>query len=254
VTFNPMDLSGRHILVTGASSGIGRQTSILISKLGAKVTISGRNQEQLDNTIALLEGTGHRSAAFDLNNVSRIPTWIREQAAIGGMFHGAVHVAGLRQTIPLRVLELDSIDEMMRVNFSSGVMLARGFRQKGCRAPGEGSLVFLGSIAGLVGDVGITAYAASKAALLGLTRSLAVELAAEGIRVNAVAPGIVASEMWQRQKAGLTPEQVENIQRKYPIGIGTVEDVANGIAFLLADTSRWITGTTLVMDGGFTAS
>jgi len=248
-----MDLSGHHILVTGASSGIGRQTAILLSRLGARVTITGRKLEQLDRTMGLLEGTGHRAAPFDMNEVGRIPAWIKEQASVGGLFNGVVHVAGFRQTIPLRVLEPASLDEMMRVNFQSGVMLARGFRQKGCRAPGTACLIFLGSIAGLVGDVGISAYSASKAALLGVTRSLAIELAPEGIRVNAVAPGIVAGELWERSKAELTSEQVENIERKYPLGIGTVADVANGIAFLLADTGRWITGTTLVMDGGYTA-
>ncbi len=142
---------------------------------------------------------------------------------------------------------------MMRVNFQSGAMIARGFRQKGCRTPGSACLIFLGSISGLVGDIGISAYSASKAALLGITRSLAIELASEQIRVNAVAPGIVDSELWKRAKAELTAEQIESIERKYPIGIGTVTDVANGIAFLLADTGRWLTGTTLVMDGGYTA-
>ena len=201
----------------------------------------------------LMEGSGHRSAPYDLNEVGRIPAWVKEQAAAGGMFNGIVHVAGFRQTVPLRVLEPANLDEMMRVNFQSGVMIARGFRQRGCRTPGKACLIFLGSIAGLVGDAGICAYSASKAALLGLTRSLAIELAPEGIRVNAVAPGIVAGELWEKSKMELSAEQVQNVERKYPIGIGTVEDVANGIAFLLADTGRWITGTTLVMDGGYTA-
>ncbi len=251
--FNPMDLSGKHVLVTGASSGIGRETAILLSRLAAQVTITGRNQERLERTLRLLQGTGHRAVTFDLNELGRIPAWMKEQASVNGPFYGVVHAAGFRQTTPLRVLEVASLEEMMRVNFQSGAMIARGFRQKGCRAPGSACLIFLGSISGLVGDIGISAYSASKAALLGLTRSLAIELASERIRVNAVAPGIVASELWERAKAELTAEQIENIERKYPIGIGTVTDVANGIAFLLADTGRWLTGTTLVMDGGYTA-
>jgi NAD(P)-dependent dehydrogenase (short-subunit alcohol dehydrogenase family) len=239
---NPMDLSERRILVTGASSGIGRQTSILLSQLGAEVTVSGRKQEELDRTMGLLEGSGHNAVAFDLNEPNRIPAWIKEQASVGGPYHGVVHVAGVLQTIPLRVLEASSLEETMRVNFQSGVMIARGFRQKGCRAQGQCSIVFLGSITGLVGDVGISAYSASKAAIMGVTRSLAIELAPESIRVNAVAPGIVQSEMWDKQKAALTVEQVAGIERRYPLGI-----------VLLADTGRWITGSTLILDGGYTA-
>ena len=250
---NPMDLSGRSILVTGASSGIGRETAILLSQLGAKVVLGGRNQEQLEITLRQLHGEGHHTAPFDMTDLEQIPAWVKTLAAAHGPFHGAVHSAGIHKALPLRMAGAAGLDEIMRVNFHSAVLLARGFRQKGCRVPDSASIVFIASVAGLVGEPGVSAYSASKAALIGLTRSLAMELAPEKIRVNAVAPGFVQSEMGERLKQSLTPDQINAIEQKHPLGIGQVRDVANGIAFLLADSARWITGTTLVIDGGYTA-
>ncbi len=249
---NPMDLTGRRILVTGASSGIGRETAILLSGLGAKVTLAGRDEARLAQTAALLAGEGHTVAAFDLAQLDAIPAWVRALAASGGAFHGVIHSAGIHKASPLKVLSPALLDEVMRVNVHSAAMLAKGFRQKGCRAE-EGSIVLLASVAGIAGEPGISAYSASKAALIGLARSLAVELAPERIRVNSIAPGFVQSEMSDRLREFLSDDQFAAIERNHPLGIGTVRDVANGAAFLLSSASRWITGTNLVIDGGYTA-
>ena len=250
---NPMDLTGRRILVTGASSGIGREAAILLSRLGAGVIVSGRDAVRLERTFEQLEGSGHHMAVFDIAHLDQIPGWIKSLATTHGVLNGVAHSAGIHNAIPLRVLGPPALDEMMRVNVHSAAMIARGFRQKGCRAPESGSIVFLASVAGMVGEPGISAYSASKSALIGLARSLAMELAPENIRVNCVAPGFVQSEMAERLKQVLTPEQFSAVEKNHPIGIGTVRDVANGIAFLLGDCSRWITGTSLVIDGGYTA-
>ena len=138
-----------------------------------------------------------------------------------------------------------------RVNLSAALLLAKGFRQKGCHADG-GSLVLLSSVAGLRGHAGLSAYTASKSALFGLARSLAIELARDGIRVNCVAPGLVATEM-STQFEEQTLREMTGVESEYPLGIGKPRDVANGIAFLLSDAARWITGTTLTIDGGYSA-
>lgn len=249
---NPLDLSGRHFLVTGASSGIGRETAILISQLGGRLTVTGRSPERLNETLLALNSAGHRAEPYDLEDVSGIPVWMKNLAG-NGPFHGLVHCAGIHSMTPLRVVEPATLDRVMRINFQTAVMLARGIRHKNCIAPTGGSIVFVSSVAGLVGEAGVSAYSASKAALLGLTRSLAMELASERIRVNAVAPGFVKSEMSDRLTASLPPEYAGAIEKKHPLGVGTVTDVANSIVFLLADTARWITGSTLVVDGGYSA-
>jgi len=250
---NPMQLENLTILVTGASSGIGRETAVLLSKLGASLILVGRNEEQLIKTRSLLDGTLHRISAFDLSNYDEIPHWIKEISSVAGPLHGLVHSAGVQFTRPLRIMSSESIEELMRVNVTAAIFLAKAFRQKGVYASEGGSLVYLSSVMGFVGQPGQSAYSASKGALVSLAKSLALELAREKIRVNCIAPAIVSTEMSEKMFEQLSPEQVSHIKAMHPLGLGQPRDVANAIAFLLADTARWITGTTLVVDGGYTA-
>lgn len=251
---NPMDMTGKRVLVTGASSGIGRETAILLSRLGATIVAAGRDKDRLQQTLGALQGIGHVAAEFDLGQLDEIPQWMKTLATTGGPFSGLVHSAGLHRTMPVSMIRSQSLDTLMRVNVYGAALLARGFRQRECRAPGTGSVVFLSSVAGIVGEPGVCAYSASKAAIIGLTRSLAMELARENIRVNAVAPGFVMTEMSQHLKESLTESQFSALELKHPMGLGQPVDVAHAIAFLAGDAARWITGTTMIVDGGYTAN
>lgn len=249
---NPLNLTGKTILVTGASSGIGRETALLLSQLGARLLLLGRNKGELDKTAGMLEGSGHQIQVYDLSDVDGIPRWMKEISANFGQLDGLVHSAGIQITKPLKIMNCQDVENLMRINVTAAFGLVKGFRQKGvCRPPC--SVVFISSVMGLVGQPGVSAYSASKGALVTLAKSLALELSKENIRVNCVAPGQVHTEMAEKQKDALTEEQFENINRMHPLGIGSSKDVAYAIAFLLADTGRWITGTTLVVDGGYTA-
>jgi len=250
---DPLDLSGRTVLVTGASSGIGRDAAIFLSQCNARVILCARNRERLEQTAAQLNGPGHRIEAFDLAAADEIPARLKTLCEDTGPLHGLVHCGGVHSALPLRVLTVEKLEQVLRINVSSAAMLAKGFRQKGCSSPGS-SIVLVSSVAGLVGEAGVPAYAASKAAIIGLCKTLAMELAVQGIRVNCVAPGFVKTEMGERLGAMLTPEQLAALEAKHPLGFGTPRDVSYGIAFLLAGTARWITGTTLVIDGGYTAA
>lgn len=249
---NPLALTGRCIVITGASSGIGRETARLLSQLGARVVLVGRNEDRLAETLRSLDGDGHRVEPFDLASTDEIPCWLKRVAALSGPLHGLVHSAGIHKLRPIRVLNANTVEDVMRINVGAAIGLAKGFCQKGVCAPG-GSLVFLSSVAALTGQAGLAAYAASKGAIVALTKSLAVELAGERIRVNCVAPGVVATEMGQGLLAMLTPEQGAALEAMHLLGLGEARDVSYAIAFLLAETSRWITGTVLVVDGGYTA-
>ena len=249
---NPLDLTGQTILVTGASSGIGRETARLISQLGARVVLVGRNEERLAETLRSLAGDGHRVEPLDLTLLDEIPRWLKNITASSGPLHGLVHSAGIHKLRPLRVLSAKTAEDILRINVGAAIALAKGLLQKGvCASPA--SIVFLSSVAGLTGQAGVAAYAASKGAIVALTRALAVELAGERIRVNCVAPGVVATEMGQSLLGMLTPQQSAALEAMHLLGFGTARDVSYAIAFLLAETARWITGTVLVVDGGYTA-
>jgi len=249
---NPLAMTGRTVLVTGASSGIGRETAILLSELEATVIIAGRNRERLSGTRERMRGSRHRIEAFDLGDAAAIPAWIKRLALETGPLFGLVHSAGIHKVAPLRMMSPAGIEEVMRANVTSAMMLVSGFRQRGCSVRGS-SIVLISSVAGLAGQAGIGAYSASKAALIGFSRSAAMELAGEGIRVNCVAPGIVETEMADELREKVTAEQFAAIEAMHPLGLGKPLDVAFATAFLLGDTARWITGTTLVVDGGYTA-
>ena len=249
---NPMDLTGRSILVTGASSGIGRATAVVLSRLGARVLLVGRSENALQETRTQMEDGSHVVCPFDLNNVNEIPDWLKKLAREHGSISGLAHSAGVHVMRPIRFQSPEQLDEVMRINFTAALQLAKGFRQRGvCTVPS--SLVFVSSVMGLVGQAGVSAYVASKGALVATARSLALELAPEKIRVNCVAPGQVDTPMTAAQETTLTPEQQAAIVAMHPLGVGRPEDVGNAIAFLISDASRWITGTTLVVDGGYTA-
>ena len=249
---NPMELTGQTILVTGASSGIGRETARLISQLGARLVLVGRNAERLSETLRSLDGEGHKAELFDLSFADEIPRWLKCISASTGPLHGLVHSAGIHKLRPLRVLSSQTFEDVMRINAGAAIALAKGFRQKGVCAPG-GSIVFLSSVAGLTGQAGVAAYAASKGAIVALTRALAVELAEEHVRVNCVAPGVVTTGTGQGLLGMLTAEQGASLEAMHLLGLGCARDVAYAVVFLLAETARWITGTVLVVDGGYTA-
>lgn len=249
---NPLDLTGRVILVTGASSGIGRQTAILLSQLGARTIITGRDPQRLSATLASLSGDGHRVQQLDLAQGDAIPKWVRSIVAEFGPLGGIVHAAGKQVTSPIRSATDARIDDVLHTNLNSAILLASGLAQKGCAGP-SASLVFISSVIAFSGNAGLSLYGASKAALIGATKSLALELAPQKIRVNSIAPAFVETEMLASVRDMMTEEQYAQLEARHPLGFGKPEDVAHAAAFLLADTARWITGTTLVVDGGYSS-
>jgi NAD(P)-dependent dehydrogenase (short-subunit alcohol dehydrogenase family) len=249
---NPLDLSGRRILITGASSGIGRETAKLIDQLNGTVVLSGRDPGRLHQTLSVLEGDGHVALPFDLTEGDAIPAWVKSLTSNGKPLNGMVHSAGIHSMGSLRSLSMNGIDQVMRANVHSAAMLARGFAQKGCHVPGDSSIVFLSSVVAQATSPALSLYSASKAALQGLSRSLALELA-PAIRVNCLCPALVETEMTQQIRDKMLPEQFEAAVKMHPLGLGTPQDVAHAAAFLLASTGRWITGTNLILDGGYTA-
>lgn len=247
-----VDLAGRTIVVTGASSGIGRETAILLAECGACVVLVGRDRTRLEASFEKLPGQGHRIESFDLTNLDEVPGWLKRITGETGPLAGLVHSAGVHAAASALALNPGKIETVLRANVASALMLAKAFRQVGCSKPG-GSIVFLSSVSAVAGAAGLSLYSASKAALIGLVKSLAIEFAPTRTRVNCVVPGFVETEMTERYRATLTSAQFQAIAAMHPLGIGKPRDVANGIAFLLADTASWITGSALVIDGGYTA-
>jgi len=248
---NPWDMGKRIVMITGASSGIGRETAILLSELGAQAILVGRNMDKLADTRNLMNGTRHLVEAFDLNEIDAIDPWFRGITDNVGPLHALIHCAGVQKTRPLQTLKSKTTDAIMRVNVHAGLALARNFARKDSSG---GAIVFLSGGVALVGQPGVAAYAASKGAIVAMTKSLAVELAKDRIRVNCVCPGYVDTEMLEKVRNTLTPDQFSVLERMHPLGIGQPADVAYAIAFLVADTGRWITGTALIVDGGYTAT
>ncbi len=249
---NPMDLSGCRYLVTGASSGIGRDIAVLLDELGAELILAGRNDARLAETASLLSRPV-RTEKIDLSQMERISQWMRNLTLESGPLDGVVHSAGIQSTMPLRFLKEQQLQEALDINLKSGIGIAQGFRQKGVsRTPG--SLVFISSVASRSGIPGQIAYSASKAGMEAACRCMAMELAREDIRVNAILPGLVRTEMAERWLEIATPEQAARMQADHPLGLGLVRDIAYAAAFVLGKrTGRWITGATIAVDGGCSA-
>lgn len=240
-----VDLTGKKILVTGASSGIGRATSIELSKLNAQVILIGRNRMELENTLSQMSGSNHGYYINDLTDLSGIGTLVKHVVeADGRKLDGMVHCAGVSLRLPVRNLNYENMDVVMKTNFYSFVELVKHYSHRNSNG---GSIVAVSSVAAQEGNVGQTIYAASKAALDAAVKTLSKELVKKGIRVNSVRPSFINTAMLEelKQKTGK-----ETLGERQLLGIGEPEDVANLIAFLLSDASKFITGANYLIDGG----
>lgn len=245
-------LSGKVVLVTGASSGLGRATAEACARVGAKVVLSGRDPQRLVETQEACGGTSHPVFPADLGEPNAVNTLIRSIAKQVGPLSGMVHSAGIHSLKPLRFLRASDITEMLSVNAVAGVMLVRAISMKGAHEPGA-SLVLLSSVMGRVGQPGAVAYCMSKGALEAAVRAMALELAHEGIRVNCVAPAMIDTPLASRVLQTMGSELSAAVVKMHPLGLGKPEDVAAAIVYLLSDEAQYVNGTSLVVDGGYCA-
>ena len=247
---NPMDLTGKQILVTGASAGIGKETSIQLSKLGAKVIMIARQEERLKETFNLLEGNGHHYYIFDLERISEIEDLINYIVKSCGSFDGFVHCAGIAPMRPLSMTKYENILNAMNINFFSFIEITRCITKKSSFKLG-GSIVGISSIASVKGQKSKLSYNASKAAMDAAIRCIACELQNKKIRINSVMPGWVATDMYTSfiDRHGDSNESGEMLKRQI-LGVSAPYEIANTVAFLLSDATKTITGTSLVIDGG----
>lgn len=242
-------LKGKKIVVTGASSGIGRSTSILLSEMGAELIICGRNTDRLNETYrSLFNQNLHQIFIGDLNDEETIQKLIDSYQNIDGL----VLCAGIVKTLPIKFLNSYELSKIINNNFLSPTLIVQKTIKEKKMNKG-GSIVFISSIAGnYLADKGNGAYAASKAALNGICKVMACEFAAQKIRVNAICPGMVHTPMTNDELAAVSKEQLELNAQLYPLGYGTPIDVAASVAYFLADASKWVTGSSFVIDGGYT--
>jgi NAD(P)-dependent dehydrogenase (short-subunit alcohol dehydrogenase family) len=245
-------MTGKTVLVTGASSGIGQAICRYLNRLGARIVAVARNQARLEETVASLSGEGHEAIQFDLSRVEDIPAWLKGVVQRTGRLYGLVHSAGVVFNEPLKVFSYDHFQIMQRLNVDAGLMLVKAFSPKPVRAP-DAAVVLVSSVAAFKGKPSLAGYSATKGALVAATKVLGRELAGAGVRVNCVCPGLVETPMAFDLDNVITPEQLEALRAEYPLGFGMPDDVAYATAFLLAPSARWITGTALVLDGGYSA-
>lgn len=247
-----LELKDKKIIVTGASVGIGLQTAQTLSAHGAKLILIARSRENLESALANLHGNGHSIFSIDLGLVDEIESKSLEILENSGSIDGLVHCAGVRSRRPLAMLKPNILEEVMRVNFFSFIELVRCFSKKG-RFNNPFSIVGVSSIAAISGGPGVTAYAASKAAMEGAVRCLAAELAPKGIRINTVQPAQINTPAFKELVENNANGEDKTLARQY-LGLGETEDIAHSIAFLLSSKSKFITGTALPVDGGYLSS
>lgn len=252
MSFNPFDLTGKIIIVSGASSGIGRQCALDCSKAGAKIILIGRNPERLLSTLSNLEGNGHKIICEDINEYSKIAHQIIDCIKNNGPIDGFIHSAGIEKTLLLRNLKHEDYIEIYNTNFISGIEILKTVSKKGNFNNGC-KIVFISSITSVIARVGTLAYTASKGALVAATRELAVELAPKGINVNCVSPGTVLTPMMEKVLDEMDEDERTKRLNGFPLGIGMPEDISLSCVFLLSNAARWITGQNIVVDGGYTA-
>ena len=249
--YNPFSLSGKTILITGASSGIGRQCAIACSRMGARIIAVARNTERLQETLAQLDGDGHAFYSIDLANCNDIKSLVSQIVKENNKLDGILCAAGIERTMPAKLLTSADYEEVFRVNTVSAFeLVSQATTVKHFNA--GGSVVLISSITALIARSGTAAYSASKGAMISGARVLAAELAKRKIRVNCISPGTILTPLMQNFLGTLNEEDYKKRTSGFPLGLGEPDDVANACIYLLSDASKWVTGQNFVIDGGFT--
>jgi NAD(P)-dependent dehydrogenase (short-subunit alcohol dehydrogenase family) len=245
--------SGRTFLVTGVGSGIGRATAIRLADEGGRLVAIDRDHSRLSETVLKLGEGGHSVRLIDTTDEPALIQMARELHEDHITLDGIVHCAGIHWLRPLQLTDQKSLLEMLNSHVASSIALTRAVVSGRLVPEGGTSVIWLSSAAALQGGAGALAYSAAKGALISAARVLAVELARRKVRVNVIAPGVVRTAQSDAFLSKLSPEQVRSIEADHLLGLGEPEDIAGPIAFLLSSDARWITGTTIVVDGGLTA-
>jgi NAD(P)-dependent dehydrogenase (short-subunit alcohol dehydrogenase family) len=245
--YNPFSLEGKTILVTGASSGIGKAIAIECSKMAASLIITGRNKERLQETYDSLVGENHKQIIADISDSEQLISLINEITELSGL----VNCAGYTKPIPFQFINETDLSEIMHVNFLAPVLLTQKLIKNKKISKG-GSIVFISSISGTyVSSVSGSMYSASKGAVNGISKAMAIELAAKLIRVNNICPGMIDTNIFSSGE--ITKEQLELDKQKYPLKrYGKPEEVAYAAIYLLSDAAKWVTGSNILIDGGYT--
>lgn len=242
--YNPFSLEGKTILVTGASSGIGRGIAIACGKMGATIILSGRNQQKLNATLAELQEGEHKIKVADLTSKDSISRMILEMPKLDGI----VHCAGIGQRILCKQIKEGDVNSVMDVNFKGPVLLQQALLENKKINKGA-SIVFIASIATWSPSIGNAIYSASKGAIVSYANCLSLELAPRHIRVNCISPAMVWTDLIFQ--GGVDEEQLKADEQKYPLKrYGTPDDIAHLAIYMLSDASSWMTGSNVKLSGG----
>tara|TARA_B100001175_G_scaffold173947_1_gene147639 strand:- start:10415 stop:11167 length:753 start_codon:yes stop_codon:yes gene_type:complete len=248
---NPFRLRDKKILITGASSGIGRATAIACDEQGANLILIGRDQERLTNTLNLLSNNIHKILLVDLTDFEALSRKLRLLLNDVDVIDGLVNAAGITSTLPFRIFKPKKLEEILKINVTAAFFITKLLLPK---INNEGaSIVFISSVMSNVGEKGKTLYSITKGAVSAGARSLALEYASKKVRVNTIAPGIVNTPMTKNATYKIDQELFNRTLEKYPLGFGEAKDVAFACVFLLSDESKWMTGTEITIDGGYSA-
>lgn len=252
---SPQRFENQVAIVAGATGGIGEAIARRLAREGAAVALFARNRERLDALADSLAQAKHRVVAFacDLSETPNLRETVAQAQQQLGLAQVLVNCIGLEQLGPFVRVSDEELHRVLSANLNGTLSLTREFGRVLLDAKHDGAVVNLASITGQVGVAGMSVYGAAKAAVVGWTRCLAVEWAEAGIRVNALAPGLVETPMFRRITRRLTTDQLAQVKTSYPLGFGRPEDIAAAAAFLASSDARWITGTVLTVDGGYSA-